>query len=207
MKYFMTVGDWTARVWMEDLKSPLMTTPYDGSYLTGGCWSPTRPGVFFTTKTNGTMDVWDYHYKQNEPTFSTKIGEAPLTSIRVQSHGKLVALGSDDGTVNIMQISSALSEPQPGEKFDMQLMLERETKREKNLEARYLQKKRDHKDSKPAAVKEQDEGEDDETKELIRKCEEDFFAQIDTAKAKEDAAEEAARGSEDATRESESAAD
>jgi dynein intermediate chain 2 len=25
-KYFLTVGDWTARIWFEDLKSPIMTT-------------------------------------------------------------------------------------------------------------------------------------------------------------------------------------
>lgn len=25
-KYFMTVGDWTARIWAEDLKTPIMTT-------------------------------------------------------------------------------------------------------------------------------------------------------------------------------------
>eukprot|EP00960_Hanusia_phi_P057993 763736-Hanusia_phi.AAC.2 len=30
-----------------------MTTKYHASYLTDGCWSPTRPGVFFTTKMDG----------------------------------------------------------------------------------------------------------------------------------------------------------
>lgn len=25
-KYFMTVGDWTTRIWAEDLKTPIMTT-------------------------------------------------------------------------------------------------------------------------------------------------------------------------------------
>ncbi len=28
-KYFLTVGDWTARIWFEDLKSPIMTTKSD----------------------------------------------------------------------------------------------------------------------------------------------------------------------------------
>ena len=27
--------------------------------LTGGAWCPTRPGVFFVTKANGNVDVWD----------------------------------------------------------------------------------------------------------------------------------------------------
>lgn len=90
-KYFMTVGDWTTRVsllagatqtpeflrcgqvWMEDLKTPIMTTKYDSAYLSAGCWSPTRPGVLFTTKVDGTLDVWDFFFKQNDPTFSTKV--------------------------------------------------------------------------------------------------------------------------------------
>jgi dynein intermediate chain 2 len=50
LKYFLTIGDWTARLWMEDLRGPILTTKYDNAYLTAGCWSPTRPGVFFTTK-------------------------------------------------------------------------------------------------------------------------------------------------------------
>ena len=29
---------------MEDLRTPIMTTKYHSSYLTSGCWSPTRAG-------------------------------------------------------------------------------------------------------------------------------------------------------------------
>ena len=36
-------------------------------------WSPTRPGVFCTTKMDGTLDVWDYFYKQNDPTLSLQV--------------------------------------------------------------------------------------------------------------------------------------
>lgn len=45
----------------------------DMSYMTDGCWSPTRPAVFFTTKMNGTLDVWDYLFKQNEPTLTIQV--------------------------------------------------------------------------------------------------------------------------------------
>jgi len=75
-KYFASIGDWTARVWMEDIKTPLLTTPYSKSYLSGGCWSPTRPGVLFTAKTDGTLDVFDLFYKQSEPVFSTRVVSA-----------------------------------------------------------------------------------------------------------------------------------
>lgn len=34
-KYFMTVGDWTARIWAEDLKTPIMTTKVRDRQLAG----------------------------------------------------------------------------------------------------------------------------------------------------------------------------
>jgi hypothetical protein len=43
-KYFLSVGDWTWRVWNEDLRSPLLVSPYAAAYLSSGTWSPTRPG-------------------------------------------------------------------------------------------------------------------------------------------------------------------
>ena len=43
------------------------------SYMTDGCWSPVRPAVFFTTKMDGTLDVWDYLLKQNDPTLSIQV--------------------------------------------------------------------------------------------------------------------------------------
>lgn len=42
-------------------------------YLSDGAWSPVRPAVFFTTKVDGTLDIWDYLYKQNEPTLTVQV--------------------------------------------------------------------------------------------------------------------------------------
>lgn len=67
-KYFLSLSDWSARVWNEDLRTPLMTSKYASTYITGGTWSPTRPGVFFTTQKDGCLNVWDLFYKHNEPT-------------------------------------------------------------------------------------------------------------------------------------------
>uniref|UniRef100_A0A0E9RS69 Uncharacterized protein n=1 Tax=Anguilla anguilla TaxID=7936 RepID=A0A0E9RS69_ANGAN len=44
------------------------------AFLTDGCWSPVRPSVFFTVKMDGTLDVWDFLFKQNDPTLSLKVG-------------------------------------------------------------------------------------------------------------------------------------
>ena len=130
---------------MEDLKAPILTTRYERSYLTSGCWSPTRPGVFYTTKQDGTLDVWDFFYKQNAPVYSTKVTEAGLSAISAQNAGSLVAVGSMDGSTTLLQVCGSLAEPQGNEKQSITQMLERENKREKNLEMRALQSKRERK--------------------------------------------------------------
>lgn len=47
---------------------------YHLSYLTDGCWSTTRPAVFFTTRSDGILDVWDFLFKQKDPSLSLKVG-------------------------------------------------------------------------------------------------------------------------------------
>ena len=149
-KCFLTIGDWTARIWNEDIRTPIMTTKYHSSYLTSGCWSPTRAGkliaptyplihsimnphfhctrsisisfehtyhliiplintptpplsthlqpryqhtysplstgVFFVTRMDGVVDIWDYFYRQNEVAYSHKVGDCMLSSMAVQGN-------------------------------------------------------------------------------------------------------------------------
>ena len=134
MKYFLTIGDWSAKIWSEEIKSPIMQTRYHESYLTDGCWSPSRPGIFYLTRMDGFLDVWDIFYRQNEVAYSQKISDAVLTSISVQ--GGMAAIGDSDGTVSMMSLCRALYDHtlQPKEKEVMQQIFEREFRREKNLE-------------------------------------------------------------------------
>lgn len=39
-KYFLSIGDWSAKVWVDDTKQPLIRTCYHNAYLADGCWSP-----------------------------------------------------------------------------------------------------------------------------------------------------------------------
>jgi len=56
------------------------------SYMTDGCWSPVRPAVFFTTKMDGTLDVWDYLFKQNDPTLSIQVIKLDLITTSSTQH-------------------------------------------------------------------------------------------------------------------------
>lgn len=109
-----------------------MQTRYHNAYLTDGCWSKTRSGLFFLTRIDGFLDVWDFYYKQNERAYSQKISDSPLTSIEVNAH--MVAIGDAEGTVSIMSLSKPLYEKHANEKEVMQQIFDREFRRERTLE-------------------------------------------------------------------------
>ncbi|KAL0481743.1 dynein intermediate chain [Acrasis kona] len=141
-RFFLSIGDWTARVWMDEIwKQPLIETRYNDSYLTGGCWSPSRPGVFFTTRMDGTLDVWDFLHNHNKPLVSVGLSDTGLYSIR-PSNGKYLAVGDALGNVSFVELSDDLCNFMNGEgqssseeKDAIMKMFEREMKREKVLEA------------------------------------------------------------------------
>mmetsp|Transcript_27129 Transcript_27129/g.55272 ORF Transcript_27129/g.55272 Transcript_27129/m.55272 type:complete len:571 (-) Transcript_27129:175-1887(-) len=178
VKNFLTVGDWTARIWMDDLKTPIMTTKYHASYLTDGCWSPTRPGVFFTTKMDGTLDIWDYFFKQNDPTFTLQVTDIPLHTLRVETQGRLIATGAADGSTTLFEICAGLSAIQPNEKPSIMQMLEREAKREKNLETRAKELRLAAKKAEAQQAKEKKGDEVEKEEQRLKEVERDFFEMI-----------------------------
>jgi len=177
-KYFLTVGDWTVRMWNEELRAPIMSSKYFRNYVMDASWSPTRPGVFVTTKMDGTLDVWDYFYKQNDPTLSMQVDGDGLRTVKVQDAGSLIATGSVDGSVYMLELCAGLTEIQNNEKNTVMQMLERESKREKNLEARAKELRQKEKRASELAAA----GADDATKtpweETVKKIEEDFWTAV-----------------------------
>ncbi|XP_068717827.1 dynein intermediate chain 3, ciliary-like [Montipora capricornis] len=184
-KNFLTIGDWTARIWSEDLReSSIMWTRQHMSYMTDGCWSPVRPAVFFTTKMDGTLDVWDYLFKQNDPTLSIQVCDESLNSLRVQEQGRLVACGSHTGTVTLLELSEGLCNMQRNEKASVTAMFERETKREKILETRHreMRLKERSKSSQDREETHEQPTEDEEGEDLVSKAEAEFFKIIEAEK-------------------------
>jgi len=135
VKYFLTIGDWCAKMWMEELKGPMLQTPYYSSFLSAAAWSQTRAGVFFLCRHDGRLDTWDYYYRMNEVSLSQKVSDSALTSLSVQAQGQLAAVGDADGVITLLQLCDGLVHPMPNEKNLVGQIFERETKREKNLDA------------------------------------------------------------------------
>ncbi|XP_035695576.1 dynein intermediate chain 3, ciliary-like [Branchiostoma floridae] len=197
-KNFLTVGDWTARIWSEDIReSSIMWTKYHTSYLTDGCWSPVRPAVFFTTKMDGTLDVWDYLFKQKDPTLSLQVCDEALHSVRVQDNGRWLACGSHSGTTTLLELSDGLCVMPRNEKVLVTAMFERETKREKILESRHREMRLKERSKSEQGGGGDDhaerEGEGDEPEEdLVARAEKEFYEAIEAEK-KDRAAKEAKR--------------
>ena len=127
--------DWTVKLWLEDLKGPLTQTQYSPALLTCGGWSPTRAGVFYACRQDGVIDFWDYHYRMNEIAYSHKIGDLKLTTASIHPQGALMAVSDTAGTVTLLKLCQELATPAPNEKNSVGATLERESKREKNLDA------------------------------------------------------------------------
>jgi len=122
-KIFLTVGDWTARVWSEDIKdasilssqvrdlidflSDKLIFQAEQANVTDACWSPTRPGVFFTTKTDGTLDVYDLMVRHSTPTLRVKVSDS-LRCASVHNSGSLIATGAVNGETTLINLSESL---------------------------------------------------------------------------------------------------
>nr|XP_043874818.1 dynein axonemal intermediate chain 2 [Solea senegalensis] len=182
-KNFLTVGDWTARIWSEDIKeSSIMWTKYQMSFLMDACWSPVRPSVFFTVKMDGVLDAWDVLLKQNDPVLSVKVCDEALFSLSVHHHGRLVACGSQQGGATLLEVCPGLSTVQKNEKSLLAAMFERETKREKILEARQkelrLKERSRSAQSREEEVTGREEGEETPDQ-LILNAENNFFNMVE----------------------------
>ncbi|XP_050305470.1 dynein intermediate chain 3, ciliary [Anthonomus grandis grandis] len=137
VKNFLTIGDWSAKIWSEDCReSSIIWTGYHKAMLTSGAWSPTRLSVFFTTRTDGIVDVWDVLQQQKQASLSVKVCDEKLRCIRTHDMGRLVAVGNQKGTTYLVEFSENLSVSNKNDKMLLTAMFERESKREKILEAR-----------------------------------------------------------------------
>lgn len=178
-KFFLTIGDWTARLWNEDIRTPIFTSKCFESHVLDAAWSPTRPGVWLTSKMDGTVDVWDYMHKQNEPTLSLQVDSDGIHTIKMHEGNGLVAAGSVDGSIYMVELSEGLKTMQPNEKQAMQQMLERESKREKNLEARAKELRQ--KEKRASEMKAADGAADLASwEEQLKTIEADFWSSVQT---------------------------
>ncbi|KAH3693237.1 hypothetical protein DPMN_192641 [Dreissena polymorpha] len=100
--------------------------------MTSGFWSPSRPGVFYISKVDGSVDVWDLLDKTHEPSITQSVSPSAITKIypHAVSHKQhLLAVGDSSGTLHILEIPWSLRLPAPNEVTGVANYFEREVKR------------------------------------------------------------------------------
>jgi len=125
----MTVGDWTFRIWKEGHQMPIFSSGCADTFLSTGCWSPTRPGVLYTAKKDGNIEVWDLLDRSHEASMVTTISSSSIHSMEFwpsSSTQQLLAVGDGQGVLHIMEMPRNLRRPVPNEKETMARFFERE---------------------------------------------------------------------------------
>ncbi|KAL0211485.1 hypothetical protein P9112_009783 [Eukaryota sp. TZLM1-RC] len=172
-RYFLTIGDWTAKLWIDDehLRTPLYSTPYQKNRLLAGCWSPIKPGLFLTSRDDGVIDFWDLTLKHTTPTRSLPVLTSAICSLSIAhsgaSMGKVTAAGSTDGRLALVQLGESMMTTSAAEKAFVGGLLEKEVKREKSL----LTKQKDKADGNRKCV-------DVDFEELLQQTEDEYLKQL-----------------------------
>ena len=63
--------------------------------------------MFFTTKTDGALDVYDMMVRQSIPTLRIKVADS-LRCASVHNAGRLIAAGADNGETTLLSLSESL---------------------------------------------------------------------------------------------------
>jgi WD40 repeat protein len=129
----LCVGGWNFSIWKEGVtSSPILQSAASTKRLTSGHWSPSRPSVFFITKQDGSVDIWDLLDRTHEPCMNQSLSPAPITCIfpyQVTSKQHLLAVGDAMGTLHILAIPWSLRQPTPNELNSMSNYIDREVSR------------------------------------------------------------------------------
>ena len=143
----MSVGDWTFKIFKQGVKKPLFSSPSADTYLSGGCFSPTRPGVVFTAKQDGTLEIWDFLDRSHEASLQVRVNSGGIGAIKFWPHvdkrQQLLAVGDAAGVLHIMDLPRNLRRPMHREEEMMQKFLDRELDRVKDVEERIVEREKD----------------------------------------------------------------
>ncbi|XP_064386318.1 dynein axonemal intermediate chain 3-like isoform X2 [Halichondria panicea] len=172
----LSVGGWTWAIWREGSKGDALLKSHSSSVqLTGGAWCPTRPGVFFVTKANGNVDVWDLMDRSHEPLLAQNVSPMCITSVYpwpLTSKQLMLAVGDSGGTLHILEVPWSLSHPSSNEVSIMKSFFEREEKRLDSTTQRLSTRKIEKKKLDSSKVEPKTEEGGDTTKAVIDNSEE-----------------------------------
>ncbi|KAJ3009435.1 WD repeat-containing protein 63 [Thoreauomyces humboldtii] len=133
----LSVGGWSFHIWREGVTTgPLLSSAPASSYAICGRWSPTRPGVFYISKYDGSVEVWDLLDRSHSPSSVQNISGTAVSYMSIRqypgkslSHNQFIAAGDDEGTLHILEVPRNLTKPGKNEKAFVRSFFDREVRR------------------------------------------------------------------------------
>ncbi|MED6277784.1 hypothetical protein CHARACLAT_017031, partial [Characodon lateralis] len=138
----LTTGGWNFAIWKEGVMGgPLVVSQYFEQECTVGCWSLSRPAVFFIGKQDGSVEVWDLLKNSSEPLqLHAHISNTKITCMKpwaVSAKQHFLAVADDLGVLRVFEIPKTLYVPSRHESLSMKKYFELETENLKD----YLRRK------------------------------------------------------------------
>ncbi|XP_034559103.1 WD repeat-containing protein 63 isoform X2 [Notolabrus celidotus] len=135
----MTVGLQNLAIWKEGVTDgPIIQSQSSETMYTVGCWSLSRPAVFFTGKEDGSVEVWNLLEKASEPVqVYAHVTKARITSIKPSSttinKQHFLAVSDDLAEVHILRIPKTLCNPSRKEILNLRKFFELEEQKLKDF--------------------------------------------------------------------------
>ncbi|XP_054871078.1 dynein axonemal intermediate chain 3 isoform X2 [Amphiprion ocellaris] len=112
----LTTGGWNFAIWKEDfMDGPIVVSPSSEQQCTVGCWSLSRPAVFFIGKEDGSIEVWNLLENTSEPAhIHAHITSAKITCVKpwtVSPKLHFLAVTDDLGMLRVFEIPKSLYIP------------------------------------------------------------------------------------------------
>nr|XP_046246791.1 dynein axonemal intermediate chain 3 isoform X2 [Scatophagus argus] len=127
----LTTGGWNFAIWKEGvMDGPIILSASSEQVCTVGCWSLSRPAVFFIGKEDGSIEVWNLLEKTNEPAqIQEHVANAKITCIKpwtASSKQHFLAVADDLGMVHVLEIPKKLYVPSRSESLSVRKYFELE---------------------------------------------------------------------------------
>ncbi|KAK9512432.1 hypothetical protein O3M35_000868 [Rhynocoris fuscipes] len=138
-KFFFTIGDWIIKFWVDDYPTgPITWINESSAMLTCGLWSKVKNSVILVGRDDGAIDVWDFLEKGDAPVLHYEVSKSCIRKVIINEFGEYIASGDDSGTVSVMKWTKHFGIFNDNDVYNTANWLERESRREKLLDARLM---------------------------------------------------------------------
>jgi WD40 repeat protein len=115
------------------MDTPLFESPSANEFVHSAIWSPTRPGLIITGKSDGTLDIWDLLDQCHKPSYTFSSGNEPIVSMQFWTGSEdavqYLAVGDQSGKLHVVDMPRALRKINVDDKRQMGEFYEREHRR------------------------------------------------------------------------------